>query len=64
MNGYKKWYQSKTFWFGSLYVVVAIAGLFGFASFQPSPDLVSIVGLGTGLLVIVLRLVSNKGISL
>ena len=60
----KKFYASKTFWFGALYVLVAAAGLFGFAEFQPSADLVQIVGLLTGVGIIVLRFLSNKGVSL
>ena len=60
----KKFYASKTFWFGALYVLVSAAGALGFAEFQPSADLVNIVGLGTGVLIIVLRALTNKGVSL
>jgi hypothetical protein len=60
----KKWYTSKTLWFGVAYVVLAVAGavlnFFGFADFAPSPDLVGAVAAVTGILIVILRLVTNK----
>jgi uncharacterized membrane protein len=62
----KKWYQSKTFWFGAAYVllavVAAVLNFFGYAEFQPSSGLVEAVAVGTGVLVVILRLITNKPI--
>lgn len=46
---------SKTFWFGVLTIIIAIANLFGFADFIPSEGLLGIVGAVT----IVLRLITK-----
>ena len=34
----KPFYASKTFWFNALALVIVIAGAFGFAEFQPAPE--------------------------
>lgn len=34
----KPFYQSKVFWFNALFVIVALAGYFGFTDYQPSAD--------------------------
>lgn len=49
MSG-KPWYKSKTVWFSVLYVIVAVAGLFGYAEFEPAPELVT--GVGAALVII------------
>ena len=60
----KKWYASKTVWFSVLFGVVQLAALFGFADFQPSADVVELVGLiGAGVM-LVLRFVTNKGVQI
>jgi hypothetical protein len=41
----KQWYKSKTLWFNSLTLVVIVASGFGFAGFQPDPE-VQAVGAG------------------
>lgn len=59
----KKPWASKTFWFFILYAVVNISGLVGFADFTPTEDQSELVGLlvaGAGML---LRFLTNKGIS-
>ena len=58
----KKWYQSKTVYFGLLFVITAIAGLFGFQTYQPSPDVLKIVELVTGIIIVVLRLITKNGV--
>ena len=58
----KKWYQSKTIWFSILYGIVNIAGIFGFANFNPDPQVVSGVGLGVAIIIYVLRLMTGKKI--
>jgi len=32
------WYRSKTVWFNVLYLLVVLAGSFGFGNFTPSDD--------------------------
>jgi hypothetical protein len=60
----KKFYESKTFWFAVLFGAVQLAGLFGFASYEPSSDVAQIVSLVGAAVMLVLRLVTNKGIEL
>ena len=35
--------QSKTFWFNILTIVIAVAGMFGFGSFEPSPEVKTVL---------------------
>ena len=56
----KKWYASKTFWFAILFGVVQLAGLFGFADYEPSADVAQIVSLVGAAVVLVLRFLTNK----
>ena len=58
----KKPWKSKTFGFGLLYIVISVAGLLGFGEFQPSPELVEIGGVVTGVIVILLRLITKQPI--
>ena len=60
----KKWYASKTLWFAILFGVVQLAGLFGFADYQPSADVAQIVSLVGAGVVLILRFLTNKGIEL
>jgi len=55
--------KSKTFWFGVLIVVNAVAAIFGFKDFQPSENLDKFVELGVGLIVILLRLKTSQPIT-
>lgn len=34
----KPFYQSTTFWFSALYLVIELAGAVGYTAFQPSPE--------------------------
>jgi hypothetical protein len=54
---------SKTFWFGALIVINAIAAIFGFKDFQPSGSLKEFVELAVGLIVILLRLKTSQPIT-
>jgi len=58
----KEWYKSKTVWFGVLWVVIAIANLFGFQSFQPDDGVLKIGELVGGIGIIVLRFVTKEPI--
>lgn len=55
--------KSKTFWFGALIVINAVAALFGFKDFQPSGELQKFVELLIGVLVIFLRLKTSEPIT-
>ena len=57
----KKFYRSKTFWFGALSVVIGVAGLFGFADFVPGDETVQIMEVINGIVVIALRFLTNQG---
>ncbi len=60
----KKFFESKTFWFGALSVLVGVAGLFGFAEFVPGDETVQIMEVVNGIVIIVLRFLTNQGITL
>ena len=60
----KKPLQSKTIIFALIFGAVHIAGLFGFADYTPGQDVTEIVNLVASGVVLVLRLVTNKGVSL
>jgi len=50
--------KSKTFYFGLLTIVIAIANFFGFSDFQPSDPVIGI----TGAIIIILRFVTKSPI--
>jgi hypothetical protein len=60
----KKFYQSKTFWFFVLSLVVSVAGLFGFADYQPSPQQAEIAGIIVSVVGILLRFFTEKPVEL
>ena len=60
----KKWYASKTLWFNVLYGIVIFAGFFGFAGFEPSQALKEALLILGPVVNFVLRLLTNKGVSL
>ena len=53
----KPWYKSKTIWFSVIYVLVAIAGIFGYNQFEPAPELVTGVGAALVIIKLILDLV-------
>ena len=58
----KPWYASKTLWFNILFGLVAVAGLFGFADFEPTPQVTEIVAIVVAVINMILRLVTKKAI--
>ena len=56
----KSWYQSKTVWFNALFCLVALAGAFGYADFQPNAEVVSGVGILISAVNLVLRVWFTK----
>lgn len=58
----KAFYQSKTFWFNILFGLIAVAGLFGFANFQPTQDVIEIIGVVVAAINIILRFVTKEPI--
>jgi hypothetical protein len=60
----KKFYTSKTFWFNVAALVVVVINAFGFADFEAAPEVGAI---GAGLVAVinlVLRVVTDKKISI
>jgi len=58
----KQWYSSKTVWFGILFILIAIANLFGFADFKPTGTWNGIIEAVIGILIIWFRFTTNKAI--
>lgn len=58
----KKFWTSKTLWFGALFVVNGFAQVFGYGDFLPSGELSELTSLGIGLMIWTLRLVTDKKI--
>ena len=52
----KKWYESKAFWFNVLAGIVMIASAFGFAEFEPAPEVATIAGVVIVVINLLLRL--------
>jgi len=55
--------QSKTFWFNVLSVLVAVAALFGFDSFEASPAVAQVITVVTALVNIGLRVVTREPVN-
>jgi hypothetical protein len=60
----KPFYESKVFWFNLLFGLTALAGVFGFADFQPSEDVVEIVAVLVAAVNIALRLITKQPVTL
>ena len=60
----KSFWKSKTLWFGCLWVIVGVAGLFGFGDFVPGSDVIEWAEIINGLLVIVLRVITKVPLKL
>ncbi len=59
----KSIFVSKTFWFGILVIVNAVAGVFGFASYEPGAGLEELTGLISGLGIVGLRYITKTSVS-
>jgi len=55
--------SSKTFWFNILFVLVSLAGLFGYSEFKPDERLVSFVATFGAVINIVLRVKTSEPIT-
>ena len=66
MNGrkIKNALKSKFFWFGVLFVVNSIAGLFGFGEWKPSPELLKTTSGLIGVIILILRFKTKEPIQL
>jgi len=64
MNNFKDKLKSKTLWFGALFLIVAIANLFGFSEFKPDGDLLAILAVIQPLVMIILRFFTKEPIHL
>ncbi len=58
----KAFYESKTFWFNALTVVLAIAMYFGFGNFQPDTRAIELGSVIVAVINIVLRFASSAAI--
>jgi hypothetical protein len=59
----KPFYQSKTLWFNLLTILVAVAALFGWDTFEPSATTQEIVLLAVGVINLILRLLTKSEIA-
>lgn len=59
----KKFYLSKTMVFNTLYALVAIAGLFGYNTFEPSVETLQVVAIAVAAVNLILRTVTNQAIT-
>ena len=60
-----KWFpKSKTFWFGVLYIAIGIAGMFGYSNYQPTPEVQQWLAVATGVIILVLRYLTDRPISI
>ena len=60
----KSIFSSKTFWFATLYGVVNLAGLLGYADFTPDSDVSEVVGVLVSAGAILLRFYTNRPVAL
>ena len=60
----KPFYRSKTFWFGTLFVLNSVAQALGYGDFVPSGELSEITSLGVGVLIWGLRYITNQPITI
>ena len=63
MDGKSLW-KSKTFWFNLLALVVVIATAFGFADFQPSPEVEQIGMVVITIVNLLLRFMTKEPVKL
>jgi len=60
----KSFWKSKTFWFGALYIITGIAGLFGYADYVPDATVDQLALIVTGIVTVLLRFVTKEPVSL
>jgi len=58
----KPFYQSKTFWFNALFVVVALAGFFGFTDYQPDANTSELAAVLIAVVNLVLRFITKSAV--
>jgi len=59
----KLWYTSKTVWFFGLFLLINVAGLFGFVDWQPTPEQAEWVGSIVALIGLILRWKTSQQIT-
>ncbi len=57
---YKGFWKSRTFWFNVLAVIVAVAGQFGFAGFEPDAEVIAVV---VGIVNVLLRFATRQPVT-
>lgn len=58
----KPFYQSRTFWFNALFVIVALAGYFGFTDYQPDANTAELAAVLIAVVNLVLRFITKMPI--
>lgn len=58
----KPFYQSKTFWFNILFVLVAVAGYFGFTEYQPDANTAELAAVLIAVINLILRFLTKAEI--
>jgi len=60
----KEFWKSKTFWFNVLALIVAVAGYFGFAGFEPDSDVLTLAAGIAAIINLILRSVTYQPIKI
>lgn len=60
----KQFYKSKTFWFNTLALLMAVAASFGYADFQPDPETGNYALVVVTVINVILRFVTSEKITL
>jgi predicted negative regulator of RcsB-dependent stress response len=58
----KPFYQSKIFWFNALFVIVALAGYFGFTDYQPDANTSELAAVLISVINLFLRFITKSPI--
>lgn len=58
----KPFYQSKTFWFNALFVIVSLAGFFGFTEYQPDANTAELAAVLIAVVNLVLRFLTKSAV--
>ena len=59
----KEFWKSKTFWFNALFLVLTVAGVFGYGEFAPDQDAKDIAMAVTLVVNLILRFVTKEPIT-
>lgn len=60
----KAFYESKTFWFNALFLLLGVAAYFGFGDFKPDSNTVELTSVVVAVINIILRFITTTPIGL